>query len=148
MFLPPRIVNSHATESVSSSDVYRGSLRSAVLDKVQSQLKDSIRMKPDEMNSLKTIEHQLNDGTQRIDGLISQIHNQQQQIEVTTTARYFLVDSSPSFSNTWQSYPIERWTATTRKINRSLEKILSVYQLHSFNNIGFELSYKDVTILF
>ena len=92
MFLPPTIVNLHATKRVSSSDVYRDWLRSVVLDKAQSPLEDSIRMKQDGINSLKTIEQQLKDGTQSIDGLISQIHNQQ-QIEVITIARHFLADS-------------------------------------------------------
>ena len=76
-------------ENVSSTDVYRDSLHSAVLDKVQSRLEEITRMKREEINALRIIEQQLNDGTQKIDGLITAIHNQQRLIEVTTNDRDF-----------------------------------------------------------
>lgn len=76
----PRIERSN--ESRIPEDLYRESIRSAVLDKIIKRYNEIVETKNGEINSLKKIEQDLNDGQTKIDLLINNIQQQQSIIKV------------------------------------------------------------------
>ena len=71
------IVRSNANE-----DVYLESLKSAVLDKIRDRFNERIQINHAEVNSLKKVQQDLNEGQIKLQSIIHQIEQQQILIKV------------------------------------------------------------------
>jgi ESCRT-I complex subunit TSG101 len=80
-----------SNESRIPEDIYRESIRSAVLDKILKRYNEIVETKNGEINSLKKIEQDLNDGQTKIDLLINNIQQQQSIIKVSQNFLFFFL---------------------------------------------------------